>query len=98
MSEMKMAGTPTAFKKSLTASLRRPAATASPIRLQSSETGGRLLSTMKGASYNASFLMPGSRFAASSASTAPEEMPETNASPPASRRMASRSSISRSTA
>ena len=39
---------------------------------------------MNGASYNASFLMPSKRFAASSARTTPEDMPQRDAVPPAS--------------
>jgi hypothetical protein len=58
------AGTPTSFMNGLIASLWRPALTASLIRAQSSRACGRLPSTMNGASYNASFLIPARRFAA----------------------------------
>ena len=97
ISATKNLGAPTAFRNSLTASLRRSAATASRIRTQSSVVVGRLSSTMSGASYKASFLMPVRRFVASSARTAPEDMPQTYAEPPASFMRASISSISRST-
>lgn len=58
----KKAGRPTDFRKSLTASPRRFAATAPPILAQSRSVVERLSSTMNGASYNASFLIPFRRF------------------------------------
>src|SRR5258706_14101674 len=98
ISAMKKPGRPTNFRKILTALLRPSAATASPIRTQSSSVVERLSSTMNGGSYDPSFLMPLRRFAASSARTAPEDMPHTDAVPPASLSSASMSSTSRSTA
>jgi hypothetical protein len=73
---IRKAGTPTNFRKRLTASLRRLAATASAILGQSRSVVERLSSTMNGASYNANFLIPRKRFADSSARTAPEDVPQ----------------------
>src|SRR6266446_4247529 len=72
ITEIKKAATPTDFRKSLTASLRRFAATASAILAQSRSVVERLSSTMNGASYSASFLMALRRFAASTSTVVGE--------------------------
>ncbi len=78
------AGRPTVRRNRRTASERRSASTSASIRSRrSAGRGGWLSSTMKGASYTASRVIPSSRDAASNASAAPEDCPKTCADPPA---------------
>jgi hypothetical protein len=77
---MKTPGTPTSFMNILTASARRPDARAVFMSgTKSSDNGGRLPSTMNGASYSASLVIGTPRFAASSARAAPDDTPRTTA-------------------